>query len=141
MPRKARTQSGATAQPTPSSVPGVRYGEGQRYSELQSNLPSPNNHADMQPPAASAGAQPLPAEAAAAQYAAPTLPLPDPGLLLAPTARPGEPVTTGLRGGPGEGPSALSVDVQQSPTGKLLRDLSRITGRQVFADVARRSGM
>lgn len=148
MPRKRETQSGASALAVASTA-GVRYGEGQQYSQLQSNLPSPNNRADSAPPAGTSTAAPtspgvppsLPPEAAAAAYTRPTMPLPEPGLLLAPTNRPTEPVTTGLRLGPGAGPSALSIDTMESPTGKLMRDLSRITGRQAFADLARKSGL
>ena len=142
MPRVNKTQSGTPALAV-ASTPGVRYGEGQQYAQLQSNLPAPNNRAASAPPSASGGSPPpsLPPEAAAANYVRPTFPLPEPGLLLAPTSRPNEPVTTGINLGPGEGPSALSMDVMQSPTGKMLRDLSRVTGRQMFADLARRSGL
>lgn len=141
MPReRLKTRSGAPAQDT-TSAPGVRYGEGVQYSQLQQAMPTPNARAQSAAPAPSSAPASLPPEAAAAGYSRTPVAMPEPGLLLAPTARPNESVTTGLVRGPGAGPSALSIDTMQSPTGKLLRDLSKITGRQVFADMARRSGM
>lgn len=137
MPRQRKTMSGDPAQSQATGAPGVRYGEGKDLAEMRQAAPIPNARAAATPSAPAPG--PVPAEAASA--VPPQLPMPKPGLLLAPSARPNEPVTTGLRRGPGAGPEVLSQAPLTSPTGQLLRDLARITGRQHFAELARRSGL
>lgn len=62
------------------------------------------------------------------------------GLLKDPTQRPNEPVTAGLRSGPGPGPEVLQ-QMQGSPTGRTLREMSRLTGDPLFADLAAKAGM
>jgi hypothetical protein len=60
------------------------------------------------------------------------------GLLQAPTARPSEPVTAGLRIGPGGGPEMLSRPYG-SPLADMMMQLSRATGDPYFAELAQRS--
>lgn len=134
MPRTRKTASGADAQDVPSTA-GVRYGEGKELQEMQRDMPSPNNRAASPTPA------PVPAAAPAPAGGSPLSSLPQPGLLLAPTARPNEPVTTGLSSGPGAGPEILPVNPTQSPTGKFLRDLATVTGQSRFADLARQANL
>lgn len=139
MPRARKTQSGDRAMPTSTGMPGVRYGEGVELQQLQQALPTPNARAGGVPSPQSPAAQSqLPAEAAGASLPAA---MPTPGLLLAPTMRPTEPITHGLRHGPGGGPEVLAAAPMESPTGKFLRDLARVTGREKFAELARRSGL
>lgn len=138
MPRRRVTQSGEAAQPTSTGMPGVRYGEGVQLQQLQQALPTPNARASSPTPGAS---QPgLPAETAA-PLSSPAAPMPKPGLLTAPSLRPNEPVTAGLRSGLGGGPELLHNNPVESPTGKFLRELARVTGRERFAEMARRSGL
>lgn len=139
MPRQRKTMSGDPAQSTRTGAPGVRYGEGQDLAEMRQAAPIPNARAggsspSPAPPALQPG---LPAEASMPPTPAPAMP--KPGLLLAPSGRPNEPVTAGLSHGPGAGPEVLNAAPMESPTGKLLRDLARITGREYFNDLARRS--
>jgi hypothetical protein len=126
--------------PTGTGMAGVRYGEGVELQQLQRSLPTPNARAST-PTAPAAPANPSGAPSTPAGQP-PQLPsMPKPGLLLAPTNRPNEAVTTGLNRGPGAGPEVLGVNPVQSPTGKFLRDLARITGRERFNELARRSGL
>ena len=136
MPRTRRTESGAPAQSMQTGAPGVRYGEGKDLAAMREAAPIPNNRAGS--PSPPAPQQPgLPAEATSQ----PSSPMPKPGLLTAPTIRPNEPLTAGLRSGPGAGPEGLQVAPAESPLGKFLRDLSAQTGRTVFAEMARRSNL
>lgn len=136
MPRQRKTLSGDPAQSQATGAPGVRYGEGKDLAEMRQAAPIPNARAGAALSAPAPG--PVPAEAGGVP---PRPPMPKPGLLTAPSVRPDEPVTTGLRLGPGAGPEALTARPQQSPTGQLLRDLARITGREYFAELARRSNL
>ena len=139
MPRTRRTQSGDPAMSTSTGMPGVRYGEGVQLQQLQQAMPTPNARAQ-----APAGA-PSPAPAGAGQPAPAVgvdpMSMPTPGLLLAPTTRANEPITAGLSRGLGPGPEILAQNPIESPTGKFLRDLARITGRERFAELARRSNL
>jgi len=124
------------------------YGKGVEQQALQKAMPTPQA---QQPKAAS----PQPTRQRQAQAAAPA-PLPpqrpvDPmaamqslrgraNLFGAPTARPDEPVTSGLSVGPGAGPEALGM-AQRSPTGDLLRHLSRVLGDDQFALLAQRANL
>ena len=140
MPRQRKTQSGDPALAVPST-PGVRYGEGQPLQDMARALPTPNARASA--PQAS-GATPTPPPSDGVVTPSPgvaPVALPQPGLLLAPSARPAEPVTTGLNRGLGAGPEALGMNPIESPTGRFLRQLTQMTGRDQFAELARRNGL
>lgn len=62
----------------------------------------------------------------------------EPGLFTMPTGRPNEPVTHGLPVGPGAGPEVLNTLVG-SPVGEVMRNLTRMTGDPLFAELARKA--
>lgn len=141
MPRKAKTLSGATAQPV-GPVAGQMYGAGVDQMQLQEQLPAPNSRADGRisvPVAPAQGPQGAPVDPhQAALTAAQAMPV---GAgLLARSDRPGEPVTTGLPFGPGAGPEVLALR-QGNPTGNLMRELAQKTGDPYFAELAMRAGL
>lgn len=145
MPRKRQTQSGDPALAV-QSVPGRRYGEGVESQALQRALPAPDRSTpvapSLSPSEPGSGAPPVAqsvAERWAAQLAA-AQQIQSPGLLTQPTTRPNEPVTAGLRRGPGAGPEVLSAP-QGNRSGRWLRELSAITGDPYFANLANRSRM
>lgn len=93
-----------------SVPPSAEYGQGERLRRAQQAVPM-------------AGAAPVgsPAPAGAPAPAASQGPMPgDLGDFLRPSERPGEPVTTGIAGGPGAGPEALSRP-QADPELEALR--------------------
>lgn len=139
MPRRRRTLSGDPAQRV-HSVPGRRYGEGQRSAELQRAMPAPAVQG------VDAGAPPTSADAPGA--AAPVAPDPaavqqflrDTGpSLFAGTQRPDQPITAGLPSGPGPGPEALRNRQTTTPTGRFLRQLARDGGSQRWLELAERA--
>lgn len=145
MPRARKTQSGAAAQPV-TVVTGQPYGSGVQQAALQQAMPAPK--ATSLPAQAGPAAMPVqqPAPAAAVNPAAV-----DPmvaaqalqgrtGLLTNPTARPMEPVTTGLTRGPGAGPEALTGPVG-SPLGDTLRMLSNTLGDPYFQSLAQKANL
>lgn len=136
MPRARKTLTGAPARPN-VPVAGQTYGAGVDQQQLEESLPTPGRQ--NMSPAAVAPAQQQVAPAApydhqAALAAAASL-SDQTGLLKADTARPQEPITAGLSGGPGPGPEALGL-TQGSPTGDLFRRLSAATGDPFFANLA-----
>jgi len=137
MPRTRKTESGVPAQSSQTGAPGVRYGEGKDLAAMREAAPIPNNRAGS--PSSPAPQPGLPAEAP--MQVAASSPMPKPGLLTAPTTRPNEPITQGLSRGPGAGPEILGGAPTVSPLGKFLRDLTAQTGRTVFEEMARRSGL
>ena len=153
MPRKRKTQSGMAAQPI-QAVPGTGYGQGIKQEQFARQMPAPNVRAGAARPPVSAPMRPQ-----ASRPTAPAVQPPQPvaqqmttsakpdlmaiaqqlrgggGLLQAPTARPSEPVTAGLRIGPGGGPEMLSRPYG-SPLTDMMMQLSRATGDPYFADLA-----
>ena len=103
MPRGGR-RSGRPGQSYPNrldlqsqpvrTAPSREYGQGVAQQRAQQAVPLPQ----------ATPTAPLPAGASPG-----SVPPPDPGMLAAPTARPGEPVTAGLPIGAGPGPSALAT--------------------------------
>lgn len=91
---------------TPTAPTGMRYGEHKASIDAQRAVPVP----DMQPDL----------HAQAAQDAL-TMPAPAAGGLLAPTTRPGEPVTAGIPSGPGPGPEAVAGTTNMG--GSVLNEL------------------
>lgn len=87
-------RSDLAAQPV-KTAPGQVYGAQAAQARAQQAVPLPTS-----PPAQAPAPQPMPTP-------------PDPGMLHAPTARPGEPVTAGLPIGAGPGPEALPGGLPQ----------------------------
>ena len=144
MPRQRKATESGYPPLAVKSQPGVRYGEGQQLQTLNRNMPTPNmREAPVAAPSSTAtGAPPtLPTPATEGLTVDPFANLPRPGLLLAPTTRPAEPITAGLRTGAGPGPEVLATQQVESPTGRFLRDMSRILGRPEFFELARKSGL
>lgn len=84
------------------AAPGQAYGVAQQQREAQSVIPVAGTPMTPAPGAAAAGGSP-------AAAAPPSGPMPgEVASLLAPTSRPGEPVTAGLPIGAGAGPEALN---------------------------------
>lgn len=154
MPRARKTQSGERAMAM-SSIPGQQYGVGVQQEQLQREMPAPQT-----PEVGATARPPAVAPAAPGQVAAPSAPAPasappaapaDPmaafaalrgkvGGLTADTARPDEPVTTGLRSGPGAGPEVLTAQFR-SPLGETLRQLSATVGDPMFANLAAKANL
>lgn len=143
MPRARKTQSGRPAQPL-SQVPSQYYGAGVEMQQLERAMPvpapatpptvapgpaAPGGAPGGEPPARDIGA----VLAAAAQLRGQT------GLMTAPTMRLTEPITAGLRQGPGAGPEALRGRTG-TPAGDMLRMLTQQTGQPEFAMLADRAG-
>lgn len=90
---------------TPTGMP---YGTAQALTEAQRAVPLP------QQTSSGAGAAPFP----------PAAPAPGAfGPLDAPTNRPDEPLTAGMRGGPGPGPEAIVRPMGLSPQDQLVAQL------------------
>lgn len=149
MPRKAKTHSGAPAQPV-GAVAGQNYGAGQAQMELQRQLPAPQS---AQPEAAApalAPAQPAPAPGQAAPQSAQIPPeaqlaqavqaMKMNGGVLANGPQMNVPVTHGLKVGPGAGPEAM-IDQAASPAARMLNAISDATGDPYFRDLLRKNGM
>lgn len=81
------------AQPV-KTAPGQQYGQQAAQARAQQAIPLPAA---------------TPVQASPVAQSAPPPALPEPGMLHAPTARPGEPVTAGLPIGPGAGPEANAI--------------------------------
>lgn len=100
-----------------TAAPGQEYGQAAAQLRAQQSLPLPKQGM----PAASAAAPPAPASPAT-----PGGPPPGSlGPLDAPTARPNEPITTGLSSGPGPGPEALGpgAPTDPNPTVAMLKGI------------------
>jgi len=142
MPRKAKTLSGAPAQPIAQGSPGMQYGQGVEMTQMQRAMPAPQV-AGQSPAAPSAlpAAPGQPQEAVRPDFA--TLLAKagelsnETGMLNQPTGRPNEPVTAGLVRGPGGGPEMLAGPTG-SPAGDILRRLSASTGDPMWAELARK---
>lgn len=147
MPRARKTLSGAKAMGV-VDVPGQMYGKGVEQQKLQKAMPAPQAQLPKAVP-------PQPARQRQAPVAAPAptakTPPRDPkdalaamkgnlGLFTKPTSRPDEPVTAGLKSGPGPGPEVLGMH-RINPVGDTLRALSRTIGDPYFAELARKAGM
>lgn len=126
-PSGPATQGGYQGQGNPgggAAVPpvatGLPYGEHQQLAQAQQVLPVPG--VSGPPPGPAPAGPPVsggnsPADPAAALSMAAQAMRPPNGGLLAPTNRPGEPVTHGLASGPGAGPEILG-----GPAGISLAD-------------------
>lgn len=119
-PRQNRTDLTPVAAPAPGGpAQGQRQFTGRPYGEraasiaLQNVAPMPDRSAEAMMSGAGGVASPSPAPATAedplSQFlaAAQSAESPGEGLMSAPSARPGEPVTAGLETGMGGGPDAL----------------------------------
>ena len=152
MPRARKTLTGEKAQPA-TPVSGQEYGKGIEQQRFEQAMPLPQvqpPNPGTPPPTQSPGVPPSPqAGSLAAPALSPRGPT-DPmqaaaqmagraGLLNAPTARPNEPVTAGLRSGAGAGPEALGIPVAMSPIGHTLRQLSSALGDPFFAELANKA--
>jgi len=152
MPRKRQTQAGMPAQAV-SPVGGQMYGAGVEQAALQQAMPAPQLQGASLP--ATNPMQQATAPPAGQPPAAPPMPAADQfaalmasaqqlkgqaGLLTAPSARPGEPVTAGLSLGPGPGTEALQARTG-SPIGESWRRLSAATGDPYFAELARKANL
>lgn len=138
MPRKRQTMSGDDAQNI-GSVPGQRYGEGVEQQAMQQAMPAPElAGAPAAVPAAPGGDMQRPGAdpAMIQQFLAQHKPS-----LLGQTGRPDEPVSAGLRGGPGPGPEALGMQVGMTPLARTLQRLSVDTGNPMFSRLAERAGL
>lgn len=87
----------------PRAVPGQTYGEAGAQIASQQVVPLPSVGGG-----GAAGGGPAPASGA-----------PLPGPIDAPTARPGEPLTTGIAGGDGAGPEALGQSAALTPIDEI----------------------
>ena len=141
MPRKKKpnpmTQSGAPAQQV-KSVPGQRYGEGVAMQQLQESMPTPNNMAVEQravrvPATQPQTPAPQPQPVATSQQVSPQEYLAglNAGLLQQPPSAE-KPLTFGLAGGPGAGPSAVQPYMQSSNTARHLERMYRRTNDPIF---------
>lgn len=149
MPRARKTQSGAPPQKV-ASVPGQRYGEGIQQQQMQQQMPAPdlirqtsNALAQGVQQADAPQAQPQPQMTPEQRYQSmldAAKQTSGAGLLGAPSARPGEPVTTGLALGPGAGPEAVAP-VGRTPTGEFFAQVARLTGNPYYEQLARRAGL
>lgn len=137
MPRVHKTQGGAPAQAS-SPIPGQTYGEAADQQQLAQAMPTPNNRTPV--PVATPQAPP---QAAAAPGGAPTIQQlvemaqgqgAGAGLLTQGTARPNEPVTTGLPIGPGAGPSAIGWSAGSTPGQRFLRSLAQDLGGDAYLE-------
>lgn len=146
MPRNRKTLSGAKPLATPA-VKGQQYGSGVAQTALAQAMPTPRQ-APILPSAAPAAKRPT---APPAPMPQPSQPTPDlnaiaGGLrgqvdLFGPdTSRPNEPVTHGLRAGPGGGPEVLT-GMAQSPLGDTLMKLAMLTGDPTFQRLAQDNGL
>ena len=152
MPRSRKTLSGERAQPA-IPVAGQQYGKGVEQQRLEEAMPSPqvqSPNPGIAPPTQSPGVPPSPQAGSLTAPALSPRVATDPmqaatqmagraGLLNAPTARPNEPVTAGLRSGAGAGPEALGIPVAMSPIGHTLRQLSNALGDPFFAELANKA--
>lgn len=131
MPRVHKTASGAPAQ---SSTPviGQTYGDGVEQQQMAQAMPAPNNRAVE--PVAMPQAAPQSAPAAAGTPSIQQLielaqgQGAGAGILTQPTARPDEPVTTGLPIGPGAGLEAIGFQAGVTPGQRFLRNLATSLG-------------
>lgn len=89
------------------TAPGQPYGAAGRQADAQRAVPLPAT------PAAAAAPTP---------QATPFAP-PEPGLLSAPSARPGEPITSGLPVGAGAGPEAVAAGLGGGNNDQILANL------------------
>lgn len=145
MPRVRKTQTGAPAQPL-ASIPGQMYGAGVEQQRLQQQMPAPQVQpatlqpavARQAPPQAAVSAAPARQQMDVMQAAAAMRDRT--GLLHPDTARPLEPVTTGLTQGPGAGPEVLTGP-KSSPLGDTLRMLSDVLGDQYFRSLAQKANL
>jgi len=138
VPRKQKTISGDDPQKI-ASVPGQRYGEGIEQADMQSKMPAPQVDG---PPAN--GSQPV---VAAPQKAGPSPEMLQQFLaannpqLLSQSQLPDEPVTAGLRTGPGAGPEAMTLAQTTTPIARTLRQISAATGNPKWARLAERANL
>lgn len=116
---------GAPTQPI-SVAPGGPYGERKQLTGMQQQQPLPAAAPTPTPAAGGTPVQPGGGMQAALQAALATRPPGGTGL-LAPTARPAEPVTAGLPVGPGAGPEILggAGAPTAGPTDQILANLYR----------------
>ncbi len=149
MPRERRkTRTGEDAQNI-KSVPGQRYGEGVKQQAMQRAMPAPDNTNQVQVPSAPTpemAVDPATATDPVAQAAPLTKQdlaamMGNPNLLGQPSARPNEPITTGLSSGAGPGREVLMTGQGESPIGRYLSQLSAETGNPKWARMRERAGL
>lgn len=134
MPRTRKTIAGDKAQPI-QAPPGRPYGQGKQLEEAQRAVPAPDATADdvrSRPPSPSAALQIAQAHE-----------MPPPAPLTGPSQRASEPVTTGMRLGPGAGPEIMMNQQVAARRTQVLNDLaadSRSPRLRRLAERARRSG-
>jgi len=146
MPRKAKTTlSGQPAQPI-GAVAGQMYGAGVEQMALQRQMPAPQVSGPVAPPAGAAPPVPVespqmsPADKHRRAMAAAETMRGKAGVLMQPTSRPNEPVTTGLPVGPGAGPEVLAMP-RGNPMGERMRRLAAATGDSYMRELAERAGV
>lgn len=145
MPRARKTLSGAKAMGV-VDVPGQMYGKGVEQQALQKAMPAPQAQQPKAVPPQPARQRQVPAAAPApnaeASMANAMAALRGKiGFLANDTEVPDEPVTAGMRRGPGPGPEVLTGNVGSSPLGEFLRTISRASGDAYFASLADRAGL
>jgi len=151
VPRTRKTASGQNAQPI-QAIPGQEYGRGVAQERMQAAMPTPAAtpvappQTQTMPTAANPNPEPNP-EASAQPQQQPSM---DPaqlqamlkgvgGLLRAPDDRPNVSFTQTLND-----PSAALRLGTLPPTnrlGEMMRDLTRRTGDNTFADLAAKAGL
>lgn len=143
MPRARKTSSGAKAQPV-QAITGQEYGRGVEQEKLQKAMPAP---AEQQVTSLN---QPQTQTAESPDTSTPSRPAMDfaamrsalegtGGLLNRPDDRPDVPFTATLND-----PSArfrLGLTPPANRTGEFMRELSRRTGDNLFADLAAKAGL
>lgn len=121
-----------------SSVPGQRYGEGDDQQALQSAMPTPDRSGAPTPQAVAEGRPVLPGRAPDPMMVQNYLAETTPNYFGQGTQRPDEPVTAGMRLGPGPGPRAPRAS---TPIARTLLQLSRETGNPRWQELAQRAGL
>lgn len=113
----------------PKAAQGQPYGEAKQQLDAQRAIPLSRTPAPQ-------GVRPGPPETAAVagMVGGGSVSVPP---LNAPSARPNEPITAGLRTGPGPGPEALNLPVQSSEDDQMLAVLRAFHQAYPNSDIAR----
>lgn len=111
----------------PKAAPGQPYGEAKQQLDSQKQIPLSRTPAPGGPPVSSTAA-------IAGMVGGGGSPVPS---LTAPSTRPNEPLTSGLKTGPGPGPEALNLPAQAPVDDQMLAVLRAMHQAFPNSDIAR----